>query len=182
MPSFSHTFPLIDWLFIRADTLCPNRTSKLLCLAKALVAGIWSSSLVRGVTRSWCVYAKNTSLVVSHHPWALCFYIPRLQIIELGQTLLNLANLVPNGFVVFLPSYAFLSLVKLSWGKGESKVLDRLGKKKKVWSVEYTIWGYLTRYDFADLLRAARKCRRGARTEGVFFGSRMSYRGEIHVR
>ncbi|KAG8738501.1 ATP-dependent DNA helicase chl1 [Ceratobasidium sp. 414] len=53
-------------------------------------------------------------------------------IAELGQTLLNLANLVPNGFVVFLPSYAFLSLVKTSWGKGDNKVLDRLGKKKKI--------------------------------------------------
>ncbi|KAG9119952.1 ATP-dependent DNA helicase chl1, partial [Ceratobasidium sp. 392] len=53
-------------------------------------------------------------------------------IAELGQTLLNLANLVPNGFVVFLPSYAFLSLVKSSWSQGESKILDRLGKKKKI--------------------------------------------------
>lgn len=53
-------------------------------------------------------------------------------IAELGQTVLNITNLVPNGFVVFLPSYAFLSLVKASWGKVESKVLERLQKKKKV--------------------------------------------------
>ncbi|CAE6347286.1 unnamed protein product [Rhizoctonia solani] len=53
-------------------------------------------------------------------------------IAELGQTTLNLTNLVPNGFVVFLPSYAFLSLVKIAWGKGENKVLERLGKKKKI--------------------------------------------------
>ncbi|QRV77770.1 chromosome transmission fidelity protein 1 [Ceratobasidium sp. AG-Ba] len=53
-------------------------------------------------------------------------------IIELGQSLLNLVNLVPNGFVVFLPSYAFLSVVKASWTKSGNKVLDRLGKKKKV--------------------------------------------------
>ncbi|CAE6485365.1 unnamed protein product [Rhizoctonia solani] len=51
---------------------------------------------------------------------------------ELGQTILNLTNLVPNGFVLFLPSYAFLSLVKVAWSKGESKILERLGKKKKV--------------------------------------------------
>ncbi|KAG9096173.1 ATP-dependent DNA helicase chl1 [Ceratobasidium sp. 370] len=61
-------------------------------------------------------------------------------IAELGQTLLNLANLVPNGFVVFLPSYAFLSLVKSSWGKGDSNVLDRLGKKKKVQPPVAIIW------------------------------------------
>ncbi|CAE6485498.1 unnamed protein product [Rhizoctonia solani] len=47
-------------------------------------------------------------------------------IVELGQTVLNLTNLVPNGFVVFLPSYAFLSLVKTAWGKGENKILERL--------------------------------------------------------
>ncbi|KAH7336846.1 DNA repair helicase [Rhizoctonia solani] len=51
---------------------------------------------------------------------------------ELGQTILNLTNLVPNGFVVFLPSYAFLSLVKVAWSKGENKILERLGKKKRV--------------------------------------------------
>ncbi|ELU36981.1 CHL1 helicase [Rhizoctonia solani AG-1 IA] len=53
-------------------------------------------------------------------------------IVELGQTVLNLTNLVPNGFVVFLPSYAFLSLVKTAWGKGENKILERLSKKKKI--------------------------------------------------
>ncbi|CAE6455181.1 unnamed protein product [Rhizoctonia solani] len=53
-------------------------------------------------------------------------------IMELGQTILNLTNLVPNGFVVFLPSYAFLSLVKTAWGKGENKILERLSKKKKI--------------------------------------------------
>ncbi|CAE6460949.1 unnamed protein product [Rhizoctonia solani] len=51
---------------------------------------------------------------------------------ELGQTVLNITNLVPNGFVVFLPSYAFLSLVKVAWSKGDNKILERLGKKKKV--------------------------------------------------
>ncbi|CUA77223.1 chromosome transmission fidelity protein 1 [Rhizoctonia solani] len=53
-------------------------------------------------------------------------------IAELGQTVLNLTSLVPNGFVVFLPSYAFLSIVKAAWSKGENKILERLGKKKKV--------------------------------------------------
>lgn len=60
----------------------------------------------------------------------MCFSRCALQIAELGQTLLNMTNLVPNGFVVFLPSYAFLSLVKASWSKVESKVLERLQKKK----------------------------------------------------
>ncbi|KAJ1303466.1 hypothetical protein OPQ81_011654 [Rhizoctonia solani] len=53
-------------------------------------------------------------------------------IAELGQTILNMTNLVPNGFVVFLPSYGFLSLVKAAWSKSENKILERLGKKKKV--------------------------------------------------
>jgi hypothetical protein len=52
------------------------------------------------------------------------------QISELGRTLLNLTGLVPNGLVVFFPSYPFLGCVKSSWA--EDGTLGRLGSKKKV--------------------------------------------------
>ncbi|KAF8685486.1 DEXDc2 [Rhizoctonia solani] len=67
-------------------------------------------------------------------------------IVELGQTVLNLTNLVPNGFVVFLPSYAFLSLVKTAWGKGENKILERL-----------------------NILRASREWGRRERSQGLTY-------------
>lgn len=51
---------------------------------------------------------------------------------ELGLTLVNLCNVVPDGLVVFLPSYAFLDAVFQRWNT--SGTMARLGKKKKVFS------------------------------------------------
>ena len=41
-----------------------------------------------------------------------------------------MCNLVPDGVVVFLPSYAFLDKLKATWDK--SGLLLKLGAKKKV--------------------------------------------------
>lgn len=49
---------------------------------------------------------------------------------ELGQILSNLANIVPDGLVVFFPSYSFLNASRAKWK--ETGVLDRLGQKKTV--------------------------------------------------
>ncbi|KDQ62233.1 hypothetical protein JAAARDRAFT_122516 [Jaapia argillacea MUCL 33604] len=51
-------------------------------------------------------------------------------LIELGQVLLNLANVVSGGMVIFLPSYNFLNEVTSSWTK--TGLLDKLNAKKKV--------------------------------------------------
>ncbi|KAI0710304.1 DNA repair helicase [Cerioporus squamosus] len=51
---------------------------------------------------------------------------------ELGQILLNFANIVPAGMVVFVPSYGFLHAVTEKWRSGG--VLDKLNAKKKVFS------------------------------------------------
>ncbi|KAI0359225.1 DNA repair helicase [Trametes cingulata] len=51
---------------------------------------------------------------------------------ELGQMLLNFANVVPGGMVVFVPSYAFLHAVTKVWKA--SGLLDKLDAKKKVFS------------------------------------------------
>ena len=50
--------------------------------------------------------------------------------IELGQVLTNLVNLVPHGLVVFFPSYAFLNAVKSTFQK--TGLLEKLNLKKKV--------------------------------------------------
>lgn len=49
---------------------------------------------------------------------------------ELGQILSNLVNLVPDGLVVFFPSYSFLNALRAKWK--ETGVLDRWAQKKTV--------------------------------------------------
>ncbi|KAI0077191.1 DNA repair helicase [Panus rudis PR-1116 ss-1] len=49
---------------------------------------------------------------------------------ELGQIMLNFANVIPSGMVVFVPSYSFLTVLTSAWEK--SGVLDKLRSKKKV--------------------------------------------------
>jgi hypothetical protein len=50
--------------------------------------------------------------------------------IELGQILSNLVNIVPDGMVVFFPSYSFLNALRIKWK--EAGILDRLAQKKTV--------------------------------------------------
>lgn len=52
------------------------------------------------------------------------------QLAELGAVIGSTIGLVPDGVVVFLPSYAFLDKVKAVWGK--SGLLERLSQKKQV--------------------------------------------------
>jgi chromosome transmission fidelity protein 1 len=50
--------------------------------------------------------------------------------VELGTLLTNIINLIPDGVVIFLPSYSFLAKLKEVWqGNG---TLNRLDTKKKV--------------------------------------------------
>lgn len=79
---------------------------------------------------------------------------------ELGTLLANMINLIPDGVVIFLPSYSLLDKLKEAWaGNG---TLRRLDAKKKV--------GY-SRSELHDeclmkpmpntaVLRAAIECRR----------------------
>ena len=53
-----------------------------------------------------------------------------LQIAELGQILLNFANIVPAGMIVFFPSYKFLNTAKSLWTN--SGMLSKLSAKKEV--------------------------------------------------
>ena len=49
---------------------------------------------------------------------------------DLGTLIHTTVGLVPDGVVVFLPSYAFLNQVKTAWDT--SGLLARLGEKKQV--------------------------------------------------
>ena len=49
---------------------------------------------------------------------------------ELAQVILNFVNLVPDGMVVFVPSYSFLRLVVTTWeGSG---IMGKLKSKRRV--------------------------------------------------
>jgi len=51
-------------------------------------------------------------------------------ITELGQTLINFANVVPGGMIVFVSSYRFLDNIKTVWDK--NMTINKLNSKKKV--------------------------------------------------
>jgi hypothetical protein len=64
----SLTFLLNDLSFIRVGTWFLNRTSGRLCLAKARVESRLNSSLVREVTKNWCVYSFLRYAFCAHTP------------------------------------------------------------------------------------------------------------------
>jgi hypothetical protein len=74
------------------------------------------------------VLSFNNALLYYHIIPTLCY-----QVAELGQILFNFTNLVPDGIVVFLPSYAFLNTVKKQWET--SGMLSKFTAKKVVCNV-----------------------------------------------
>ena len=52
------------------------------------------------------------------------------QIDELGRTMMNMANIVPHGMVVFLPSYNYEAVVMARWK--ETGLLHTLNSKKEM--------------------------------------------------
>lgn len=50
---------------------------------------------------------------------------------ELGQTVVNLCKVIPDGVVCFFASYAYLEQVTRFW-EGKGGVLERIGMRKKV--------------------------------------------------
>ncbi|TXT13605.1 hypothetical protein VHUM_00972 [Vanrija humicola] len=103
---------------------------------------------------------------------------------ELGAALLSAVGLVPDGVVVFLPSYAFLDKLKAAWGS----LLDKLDQKKKLFyepqsaaEVDATLRDYARAID-APEPNAAGRPRTGALmfavvggklSEGINFSDRL---------
>lgn len=71
---------------------------------------------------------------------------------ELGRALLNICTVVPDGVVVFFPSYAYLSSILTRWtvvpAAGEKSILDRLSAKKSLFqeSKELSVDAILIEY------------------------------------
>ena len=49
---------------------------------------------------------------------------------EVGNFIVNICNIVPDGMVIFLPSYQYMDLIVQHWKK--SSVFQRISAKKKV--------------------------------------------------
>lgn len=52
------------------------------------------------------------------------------KLVELGTLLANMINLIPDGVVMFLPSYSFLNQLQEVWK--QNGTLQRIDAKKKV--------------------------------------------------
>ncbi|RUP49912.1 hypothetical protein BC936DRAFT_141005 [Jimgerdemannia flammicorona] len=103
---------------------------------------------------------------------------------ELGQIVVNLCNLIPDGVVCFFASYAYLEQVTRRW-EGSGGVLERIGKRKKVFreprqanEVEQTLRDYALCIDSSEtgspLNGALLLCVVGGKmSEGINFSDRL---------
>lgn len=85
---------------------------------------------------------------------------------ELGTLLANMINLIPDGVVIFLPSYSFLDKLKDAWT--ENGTLRRLDAKKKVGYLDWLHDECLVKLiPNTAVLRAAIECRRRDHVDSV---------------
>ncbi|CAO3634796.1 unnamed protein product [Mucor hiemalis] len=109
---------------------------------------------------------------------------------EVGQTIANLCNVIPDGVVVFFPSFTYLDQVYKRWASPESgKILERIEKRKKVFKepresnqVETTLRDYTLQIDSPDKnMGAMLLCVvNGKMSEGINFSDRLG-RGVIMI-
>lgn len=102
---------------------------------------------------------------------------------EVGQTIANLCNVIPDGVVVFFPSFTYLDQVYKRWASPESgKILERIEKRKKVFKepresnqVETTLRDYTLQIDSPDKnMGAMLLCVvNGKMSEGINFSDRL---------
>jgi len=71
---------------------------------------------------------RGDEAIVRRYPWD--HELADKQLTELGSVLGSMIGLIPDGVVVFLPSYAFLEKVKAFWAK--SGLMAKLGERKQV--------------------------------------------------
>lgn len=81
-----------------------------------------------------------------------------IQMDEVGHSITNLCNVIPDGIVCFFPSFTYLDQVYKRWSSIESGgILDRIQKRKKVFKepresnqVETTLREYSLQIDSPD--------------------------------
>ncbi|KAI8330795.1 putative ATP-dependent RNA helicase DDX11 [Choanephora cucurbitarum] len=109
---------------------------------------------------------------------------------EAGQAIANLTNVIPDGIVVFFPSFTYLEQVYQRWTTAESgHILERILKKKQVFKepresskVEATLRDYALQIDSPDKnMGALLLCVvNGKMSEGINFSDRLG-RGIIMI-
>ncbi|KAI9354674.1 helicase C-terminal domain-containing protein [Pilaira anomala] len=109
---------------------------------------------------------------------------------EVGQSIVNLCNVIPDGIVCFFPSFTYLDQVYKRWASSESNsILDRIQKRKKVFKepresnqVENTLREYTLQIDSPDKnMGALLLCVvNGKMSEGINFSDRLG-RGVIMI-
>jgi chromosome transmission fidelity protein 1 len=102
---------------------------------------------------------------------------------EVGQSIANLCNVIPDGIVCFFPSFTYLDQVYKRWSSAESgNILDRIEKRKKVFKepresnmVEATLRDYSLQIDFPDKnMGALLLCVvNGKMSEGINFSDKL---------
>ncbi|CAO3660492.1 unnamed protein product [Umbelopsis vinacea] len=100
---------------------------------------------------------------------------------QTGQILANLCNVIPDGVVCFFASYPYMELVYKRWSTAESgNILDRIGKKKKVFRepreanmVDATLRDYSLHIDTAESGAILFCVVNGKMSEGINFSDRL---------
>jgi chromosome transmission fidelity protein 1 len=102
---------------------------------------------------------------------------------EVGQSIVNICNVIPDGIVCFFPSFTYLETVYKRWVSAESgKILERIEKRKKIFKepresnmVETTLRDYSLQIDSPDKnMGALLLCVvNGKMSEGINFSDRL---------
>jgi chromosome transmission fidelity protein 1 len=102
---------------------------------------------------------------------------------EVGQSIANLCNVIPDGIVCFFPSFTYLDQVYKRWSSTETNsILDRIQRKKKVFKepresnmVETILRDYSLQIDSPDKnMGALLLCVvNGKMSEGINFSDRL---------
>ncbi|CAO3611833.1 unnamed protein product [Cunninghamella echinulata] len=105
---------------------------------------------------------------------------------EIGKTLINLCNIVPDGMVCFFSSFTYLETVYKRWNSGESgNILERISKKKKIFKepresnmVDSTLRDYTLHIDSNQLSTSTNgaillSVVNGKMSEGINFSDRL---------
>jgi chromosome transmission fidelity protein 1 len=130
-----HPLQISDFSTQLVPYLRPDRISTFSCGHVIPTENLKTLVVTRGPTGNELIYKhqqqKDLNTVCSKFQQFVSITSTlRYQVTELGQILFNLTNLVPDGMVVFVPSYAFLNAIKRHWET--NGMLSKFAAKKRV--------------------------------------------------